>query len=98
MRVRLQTSSQGFVVGVGHGSVSILRMTLRFTINFNNGKDFGLDGEKEGTGTDQDRGSATGKSENDKVASGTGGEAGNPGEENLLSLSLTMTITIMAIN
>lgn len=48
IRVRLQTSNQGFVFGVGRGSISILRITLRFTIDFLDGKneDFGLGRKK----------------------------------------------------
>ncbi|KAF2964754.1 hypothetical protein GQX73_g8833 [Xylaria multiplex] len=49
IRVRLQTSTQGFVLGAGRESVSILRITLRFTLDFKDTEDFGLDLENEST-------------------------------------------------
>ncbi|KAI0479681.1 hypothetical protein F4859DRAFT_444808 [Xylaria cf. heliscus] len=109
IRVRLQTSSQGFVLGAGRDSVSILRITLRFTIDFLNGedKDFGLGTKNEGTETKRDGIGAHGKrdeEENDsggdgKQGGGIGGRpAGDLDGQHSLSLSLTMTITIMAVN
>ncbi|KAH8157948.1 hypothetical protein CIB48_g10299 [Xylaria polymorpha] len=104
IRVRLQTSNQGFVFGVGRGSISILRITLRFTIDFLDGKneDFGLGRKKEGTDTKRDGNGIHGKKdENDNRGAGKQGEGSRSGdldEQHLLSLSLTMTITIMAIN
>ncbi|KAI1292569.1 hypothetical protein F5Y03DRAFT_20367 [Xylaria venustula] len=90
IRVHLQTSSQGFVIGAGRGSISILRLTLRFTLDFMDEKDFGLDLENESR-----------KNKKGYNTQGTGdtdhGELGLDGQHSL-SLSLTMTITIMAIN
>ncbi|KAI1364895.1 hypothetical protein F5Y08DRAFT_198807 [Xylaria arbuscula] len=95
VRVHLQTSTQGFVVGAGRESVSILRITLRFTLDFMDEKDFGLDylgfesiKKKKGFHqTDHHHGGIK------------HGDVGAKGEqEHSLSLSLTMTITIMAIN
>ncbi|KAI8948337.1 hypothetical protein F4801DRAFT_581542 [Xylaria longipes] len=102
IRVHLQTSNQGFVFGVGRGSVSILRITLRFTIDFLDGEDLGLGMKNEGTETKRDGNEAHGeRDENDKVGTGKRGEGSRSGDldrQHSLSLSLTMTITIMAVN
>ncbi|KAI0445383.1 hypothetical protein F4803DRAFT_170935 [Xylaria telfairii] len=104
IRVRLQTSNQGFVFGVGRGSVSILRTTLRFTLDFLDVKDedFGLGRKNEGTDNKTDGNGVHGKrNENGNRGAGKQGEgcrSGDLDEQHLLSLSLTMTITIMAIN
>ncbi|KAI0456887.1 hypothetical protein F5B21DRAFT_501888 [Xylaria acuta] len=102
IRVHLQTSSQGFLFGVGRGSVSILRITLRFTIDFQDEEDFGLGMKNEGTETKRDGNEAHGKrDENDNAGAGRQGKGGWPGDldgQHSLSLSLTMTITIMAVN
>ncbi|KAI0861540.1 hypothetical protein F4860DRAFT_162012 [Xylaria cubensis] len=102
IRVHLQTSNQGFVFGVGRGSVSILRITLRFTIDFLDEDVFGSGMKNEGTETKWD-----GNEAHRKRNEGENAEAGKQGEgsrladvdgQHSLSLSLTMTITIMAIN
>ncbi|KAI0972224.1 hypothetical protein F4678DRAFT_54524 [Xylaria arbuscula] len=91
IRVHLQTSSQGFVIGAGRGSISILRLTLRFTLDFMDEKDFGLDLENESIKNK--------KGHNTKGMGGTDhGRTGGLDGQHSLSLSLTMTITIMAIN
>ncbi|KAI1751650.1 hypothetical protein F4782DRAFT_172837 [Xylaria castorea] len=92
-RVHLQTSNQGFVFGVGRGSVSILRITLRFTIDFLDEEVFGLGMKNEGTETERDG--------DDNAGAGKKGEGSRPAGvdgQHSLSLSLTMTITIMAVN
>ncbi|KAI0107128.1 hypothetical protein GGR51DRAFT_156054 [Nemania sp. FL0031] len=100
-RVHLQTNSQGFVFGVGRGSVSILRITMRFTISFMDGEDFGLDAGHEGTESRRDQNSTAGKmGMNNKVAKGMDERSKPGGQEaqHSLSLSLTMTMTIVAVN
>ncbi|TGJ84042.1 hypothetical protein E0Z10_g4748 [Xylaria hypoxylon] len=101
IRVRLQTSSQGFVLGAGRESVSILQITLRFTLDFMDQENFGLDLENESTKkTDQNTTRGKGGMGNG-VGSGMKNEArrsGDLGGEHSLSLSLTMTMTIMAVN
>lgn len=89
---------------MGYGSVSVLRVTLRFTIDFMNGEDFGLDGGDGNTETDRDWGRDYFSNRGDgnaAAASGTKGDGGQSGDldrQHSLSLSLTMTITIMAVN
>ncbi|KAI0417241.1 hypothetical protein F5X98DRAFT_164291 [Xylaria grammica] len=101
IRVHLQTSSQGFVLGAGRGSVSILRITLRFTLDFTDTEDFGLDLENEST-KKTDQNATRGKGGTDGgIGSGMKNEARGSGDqegEHSLSLSLTMTMTIMAVN
>ncbi|KAI0811577.1 hypothetical protein GGR55DRAFT_678393 [Xylaria sp. FL0064] len=101
IRVRLQTSSEGFILGAGRQSVSILRITLRFTLDFMDEKDFGLDLEKESTKNKQGQNTAQGTGDTDHGGQGMKGDYGRTGEldgQHSLSLSLTMTITIMAVN
>ncbi|KAI0543685.1 hypothetical protein F4679DRAFT_590240 [Xylaria curta] len=93
IRVHLQTSNQGFVLGVGRGSVSILRITLRFTIDFLDEDVFGLGMRNEGTETKRDENEAHRKREE-----GEGSRLADVDGQHSLSLSLTMTITIMAVN
>ncbi|KAI1349050.1 hypothetical protein F5Y01DRAFT_327738 [Xylaria sp. FL0043] len=101
IRVRLQTSSQGFILGAGRQSVSILRITLRFTLDFMDEKDFGLDLENESTKNKQGQNTAQGTGDTDHGGQGMKGDDDRTGEldgQHSLSLSLTMTITIMAVN
>jgi hypothetical protein len=103
IRVRLQTNNQGFVLGVGRGSVSVLRIVLRFTLEFVNGGGGGLDGETMDTQTGRDRNSNQekrgGNNKAEPEMEGTEGiKAREMEQEHSLSLSLTMTITIMAVN
>ncbi|KAI3326751.1 hypothetical protein HD806DRAFT_416871 [Xylariaceae sp. AK1471] len=104
LRVRLQTSSQGFLLGVGRGSVSILRIALRFTLDFVDDGDHGLEGgENENTKSERDRYANQEKryASNNKVEPETENQGNMAGEmegEHSQSLSLTMTITIMAVN
>ncbi|KAI1737617.1 hypothetical protein F4680DRAFT_468131 [Xylaria scruposa] len=93
IRVHLQTSNQGFVLGVGRGSVSILRITLRFTIDFLDEDVFGLGMKNEGTETKRDENEA-----HRKRKEGEGSRQADVDGQHSLSLSLTMTITIMAVN
>ncbi|KAI0538612.1 hypothetical protein GGR58DRAFT_286821 [Xylaria digitata] len=101
IRVRLQTSTQGFVLGAGCASVSILRITLRFTLDFKDTEDFGLDLENEST-KKTDKNATKGKGgTNNGLGSGMKNAARKSGDqegEHSLSLSLTMTMTIMAVN
>ncbi|KAI1422954.1 hypothetical protein F5Y12DRAFT_571773 [Xylaria sp. FL1777] len=102
IRVHLQTSSQGFVLGAGRESVSILRITLRFTLDFMDEKDFGLDTENESTKRKKGQNATQGTGVTDHDGLGMKDEGdGRTGEQDgqhSLSLSLTMTITIMAVN
>jgi hypothetical protein len=102
IRVHLQTSSQGFVLGAGRESVSLLRITMRFTMDFMNGEDFGMSGENEATRRKGDQNSTQRDlGMNNKVAPGMEDEKSRTGEQEAqhsLSLSLTMTMTIVAVN
>ncbi|KAI0521900.1 hypothetical protein F5B22DRAFT_509358 [Xylaria bambusicola] len=100
VRVHLQTSSQGFIIGAGRESVSILRITLRFTVDFMDEKDFGLDWGFESIKKKKEQDATQGKRETDHGEQGMKhGDGGGKGQqEHSLSLSLTVTITIMAIN
>ncbi|KAI0429750.1 hypothetical protein F5Y09DRAFT_342405 [Xylaria sp. FL1042] len=101
IRVRLQTSSQGFILGAGRQSVSILRITLRFTLDFMDEKDFGLDLENESTKNKKGQNTTQGRGDTDHGGQDMKGDDGRTGEldgKHSLSLSLTMTITIMAVN
>ncbi|KAK5634406.1 hypothetical protein RRF57_010119 [Xylaria bambusicola] len=95
IRVHLQTSSQGFVIGAGRESVSVLRITLRFTVDFMDEKDFGLDLGFENTKKKKEQNATQGNHGEQGMKHGDGGKGQ---QEHSLSLSLTMTITIMAIN
>ncbi|KAJ8105293.1 hypothetical protein ONZ43_g7483 [Nemania bipapillata] len=105
IRVHLQTSSQGFVFGVGRESVSLLRITMRFTMDFMDGEDFGFNkaaaagkgmmSKGDQNSTQRDLGM------NNKVAPEGMDEknrAGGQEAQHSLSLSLTMTMTIVAVN
>lgn len=103
IRVRLRTSSQGFVFGVGRKSVSILRITMRFTVDFMNGEGFGLNAEGEGVETTCKENPAQSKMDGNhhKEAEGMEGEKSRPEKQegkHSLSLSLIMTMTIVAVN
>ncbi len=95
IRVHLQTSSQGFVIGAGRGSISILRITLRFTLDFMDGEDFGLDLENESKTKMKTEGATDQEGQGRKVE---GSRTGEQDGQHSLSLSLTVTITIMAVN
>ncbi|KAI0206161.1 hypothetical protein F4808DRAFT_193836 [Astrocystis sublimbata] len=107
IRVHLKTSTQGCLFGAGRESVSILRITLRFTIDFENGEDFCL-GMKNGCNEKKNDGDwdeeLFGKKSDQEDKAGAGkpnGERWPIGDldgQQSLSLSLTMSITIMAIN
>lgn len=88
--------------GVGRESVSILRITMYFTMDFMNGEGFGPDAEGKGTETTCDGSSARSKMDrNHEVAEGMEDEKGRPEKQegkHSLSLSLIMTITIVAVN
>lgn len=92
VRVHLQTSTQGFVIGAGRESVSVLRITLRFTLDFMDEKDFGLDLGFESIKKKK------GQTDHGTQGIKHGDVRGKGEQEHSLSLSLTMTITIMAIN
>ncbi|KAI0400214.1 hypothetical protein F4802DRAFT_504324 [Xylaria palmicola] len=102
IRVHLQTTSQGFVFGVGRGSASVLRITLRFTLSFMDEENFDSGGGREGTETEWGQNDTRRKQEMDNKGEPhkQGDESRPEGQEaqHSLSLSLTMTITIMAIN
>ncbi|KAI1822025.1 hypothetical protein F4861DRAFT_422141 [Xylaria intraflava] len=104
MRVRLQTSSRGFVLGAGIGSVSVLQVTLRFTFDFLSTEDSGLDEGDEGAGASWDRNRTTSARNNrdnkmgpkeDEDGENTRGE--QEGQRSL-SISVIMTITIVTVN
>ncbi|KAI8629976.1 hypothetical protein F5Y19DRAFT_474921 [Xylariaceae sp. FL1651] len=95
--VHLQTNIRGFVWGVGHGSVLILQIVVRFKLQFVNSRADDLDKENGDLEKKQERDLNKEKGHmNKKLEPETHGEERE--REDSLSLSLTLTITIMSIN
>ncbi|KAI0873701.1 hypothetical protein GGS24DRAFT_378141 [Hypoxylon argillaceum] len=98
-RVHLQTSSQGFVLGAGRESVSLLRITMRFTMDFMDGDGLGLNAGNDGTEMKGDQNSnQRDLGMNNKGMEDQKNRAGGHEAQHSLSLSLTMTMTIVAVN